>query len=116
MEGKKEKPSSNGQHGRNLNGQFAKGNQLGKGNLGNTNLYARELKVALLSGVTEKDIKLIVKKMIKQAKAGDSNARKELFDRLWGRAIQEVDIGENAVKTITDILAIVGIGDESSNG
>ena len=76
---------------------------------------AKKLKKTLIEAVSEKDIKAIVKKMLIQAKAGDNYARKELFDRLWGRAIQEVDIGENAVKSITDILAICGIGNENSD-
>lgn len=114
---KKKKPRSNGKlgGGRNNKGQFLKGHKYSVGNLGNTNLHARALKTALLEAVTEKDIEAIAKKLLSKAKAGDIQATKELFDRLWGRAIQEVDIGANAVKSITDILAIVGIGNASSD-
>lgn len=112
---KKKKPRAHGTDGRNKDGKFKKGNQCAIGNKSHTNEKAKALKQALLDVVTEKDIIAVGKKMLSQAKAGDNYARKELFDRLWGRALQEVDIGENAVKSITDILAIVGIGDASSN-
>ena len=107
---KKTKPRSIGKDGRNSKGQFQKGNTLSKGNSGGGNKEdAKKLKRTLIEAVSEKDIKLIVKKMVFQAKNGDAAARKELFDRLWGRAIQEVDLGENTAKTIFDILAVCGL-------
>ena len=106
---KKRKPSSNGRHGRNNKGQFAKGHKLSVGNKGHVNEKARELKKALIEAVGEKDIKAISKKLIEKAKAGDIPATRELFDRLWGRAIQEVDLGDTAAKTIFDILAVCGL-------
>lgn len=109
---KKKKPRSNGKDGRNTKGQFEKGNTLSIGNSGGGNKEkAKKLKKTLIEAVSEKDIKAIVKKMISQAKSGDQYARKELFDRLWGRAIQEVDLGEETRKTMFDILAVCGIGD-----
>ena len=107
---KKATPRSIGKDGRNSKGQFQKGNTLSKGNSGGGNKEdAKKLKRTLIEAVSEKDIKLIVKKMVFQAKNGDAAARKELFDRLWGRAIQEVDIGDNTAKTIFDILAVCGL-------
>lgn len=52
------------------------------------------LKAAMMEAVTVKDMALIVKKLIKQAKAGDVSAIKELFDRCLGKPLQthEVDI------------------------
>ena len=112
----KRKPRSHGKDGRKSNGRFSKGNTLSRGNSGGGNKEkAKELKRILIEAVTEKDIKAIVKKMKSQAKAGDALARKELFDRLWGRAIQEVDIGEKTVKSIPEIVAIIGIGNESGD-
>lgn len=105
----KRKPRADGSVGRKSNGQFAKGHTYSVGNKSHTNEKAKELKAALFSAVTEKDIKAICKKMLSQAKNGDTHARKELFDRLWGRAIQEVDLGENTVKTLADIMALIGI-------
>ena len=113
---KKHKPSSNGRHGRNNKGQFTKGNKISVGNKGNVNEKARELKKALIEAVCEKDIKAISKKLIDKAKAGDIPATKELFDRLWGRAIQEVDLGDTAAKTIFDILAVCGLNGGNGDG
>lgn len=112
---KKKKPSSSDSSGRDIQGRFTKGNRNSVGNVGKSSEHAKALKKALVAAVTEDDIKEILAKMITQAKDGDNYARKELFDRLWGRAIQEVDIGENAVKSITDIMAICGIGNADSN-
>ena len=109
----KRKPRAHGADGRSKGGKFVEGNQCAIGNKSHTNEKAKALKKALLDSVTETDIKAIVKKMKTQARAGDHNARKELFDRLWGRATQEVDIGANTIESITDILAIVGIGNAS---
>lgn len=107
---KTNKPRSNGKDGRTSQGKFTKGNTLSRGNSGGGNKEkAKALKKALIEAVTEEDIKAIVEKMKSQAKAGDSAARKELFDRLWGRAIQEVDIGEKTVNSIADIMAVIGI-------
>ena len=106
----KRKPSSNGANaGRDNKGRFGKGNNIGKGNRGNTNEKAKALKAILLKTITEEDIREIAKKLAKKAKNGDVQATKELFDRLWGRAIQEVDLGENTAKTIFDILAVCGL-------
>lgn len=102
---KKRKPRAHGADGRKIDGKFDKGNQCSVGNKSHTNEKAKALKKALLEVITEKDIKAIGKKMVSQAKAGDNYARKELFDRLWGRAIQEVDIGENTANTLVDIIA-----------
>ena len=112
----KRKRSSNrsNSEGREKNGYFAKGNKIAVGNKGNVNEKARDLKKALVKAVSEKDITAIGKKLIQKAKAGDVAATKELFDRLWGKALQEVDLGENARKTIFDILAVCGL--DGGNG
>ena len=105
----KSKPRAHGTDGRSTKGKFVKGNQCAIGNKSHTSEHAKALKIALLLAVTKKDIEAIGKKMISEAKKGNIPAAKELFDRLWGRAIQEVDIGDNAAKTIFDILAVCGL-------
>jgi len=110
------KPSSNGGNaGRDSKGRFGKGNNIGKGNKGNTNEKAKALKTVLLETVTEKDIEEIGKKLVEKAKNGDVQATKELFDRLWGRAIQEVDLGEETRKTMFDILAVCGLSGDNGD-
>lgn len=113
---KKKKPSSNGSNtGRDSKGKFGKGNSLGKGNKGNTNEKAKALKKVLLDTITKNDIKKIGKKLVTKAIAGDVQATKELFDRLWGRAIQEVDLGEETRKTMFDILAVCGLSNDNGD-
>ena len=112
----KSKPSTNGANaGRDNKGRFGKGNNIGKGNKGNTNEKAKALKAILLETITENDIRYIAKKLAKKAKAGDVQATKELFDRLWGRAIQEVDLGEETRKTMFDILAVCGLSGDNGD-
>ena len=101
----KRKPSTNGADGRNSDGQFAKGNRLSVGNKSHTNEKAIALKEAYINAITEDDIKKIVTEQISKAKKGNTIAAKEIFDRLWGRAKQEVELGENATNTLVDIVA-----------
>jgi len=88
---KGKEPIGNGANGRNTKGQFTKGNPGGPGNP-----YvkkAAELKNALYDAVTQDDINEVVAKMLEQAKDGDAAARKELFDRVFGKPTQPVDLG-----------------------
>ena len=89
---KKAKPSKNGANGRGADGKFTKGNPGGPGNP-----FAKQVadtRAALYAAVTEEDIKAVVAKMVRQARAGDAAARKEMFDRLWGKAAQPVNLGD----------------------
>lgn len=101
----KSKPRTIGADGRTNEGKFTKGNQCSVGNKSRTDEKAKALKQALLEVINEEDIKEIFKGLAKKAKAGDVAAAKEIFDRLWGRAKQEVDFGENTANTLVDIVA-----------
>lgn len=85
---KKSEPSSNGELGRNSNGQFTQGHSFSAGNKGSTNEKTRELKKALLEAVSVQDMKDIASNLVAKAKGGDIQAIKELFDRCLGRALQ----------------------------
>lgn len=88
---KKKEPKPNDRNGA---GQFKKDNKAATGRKDKpADQKAKKLKEAYINAVTEKDIKYIVKAQIKKAKKGDTMAAKEVFDRLWGRAKQEVEIG-----------------------
>ena len=102
---KKHKPLPNGQSDRDSKGQFVRGNKASKGIVKKSDKKSRTLKNALIEAVTEKDIKAIAKKLISKAKKGEVIAIRELFDRLWGRAKQEVEIGDKTFDSLVDIAA-----------
>jgi hypothetical protein len=75
-------PSSNGSNHRHLNGRFLKGNPGGPGNP-----YAKKiaaLRGAMLSVVTEKDMKSICTTLVGLAKQGDVAAAKFVFGYVLG--------------------------------
>jgi len=89
---KKKKPLPKGSKGRESNGRFKKGEWSG----GPGNPYAKqsaELRAALYKAVTPKDIAEIAEKLVLKAKRADVPAVKELFDRLWGKAPQDLNLG-----------------------
>lgn len=76
-------PLPNGSNGRDSQGRFAPGNPGGPGNP-----HARHvgcLRSALLSSVTEEDMRAIAKQLTEKVKSGDLRAIKELFNRTLGR-------------------------------
>ena len=99
----KKQPSSNGNTVRDSHGHFIKGNKCSKGNLGNTNIHARELKEALLNAVNKTDIQAIVKKLMEKAKTGNIQAVKELFDRLFGKPKETVDQNVSLLGVVKNI-------------
>ena len=72
--------------GRDQCGRFAKGNPGGPGNP-YTAKIAR-LRSALLSAVTEDDVRQIVERLVRLAKDGDTVAIRELFLRTLGRPLE----------------------------
>lgn len=82
-------PCATGPNGRDQAGRFAAGNRCAKGNP-----FARrmaELRSALISAVTDEDLRDIIKALIEKAKRGDVPAAKEVLDRTLGRP-QEADL------------------------
>ena len=79
-------PSPSGANGRNERGQFVAGNRAAKGNPFAKRVGA--LRTALLSTITEDDMRAIVAKLIEQARAGDIAAARTLFDRTLGRPLE----------------------------
>ena len=71
--------------GRDGKGRFVAGNKEGRGNP-----FARKvnkLRAALLQEVSEKNIRAILKNVVKQAEQGDLAAVKILLDRIFGPPI-----------------------------
>lgn len=70
--------------------RFRKGNPGGPGNP-----YVKQthqLRAALMKAVTKEDIGAIAKGLIRKAKQGDVGAAHELFDRLFGKANQPMEV------------------------
>lgn len=65
-------------------GRFLPGNPGGNGNPHSRK--TAQLREAMLSTVTENDVREIVGRLIDKAKAGDVDAVRELFNRLFGKS------------------------------
>ena len=76
-------PSPNGRDGK---GRFTAGNAGGPGNPHAKRIG--QLRSALLTAVTAKDISAIVRELVARAKAGDVRAIREVFDRTLGRPLE----------------------------
>src|SRR5688500_8572132 len=77
-----EEPSTTEGNGRSQRGRFGTGNRFGRGNP-----HARKvvrLRSALLKSVSPDELHEVVLALLKQAKAGDVAAARELFQRLLG--------------------------------
>ncbi len=82
-------PSPAGDNGRNPDGTSAKGNRAACGNP-----FAQrvaKLRTALLNAVSDDDIRAIVAAMVKQAKAGDMVAAREVLTCVVGKPTDAVD-------------------------
>ena len=83
-----EEPSTNVIIGHDTNGRFAAGNTLGRGNPHAAQVS--RLRSAMLSAVTEDDMKAVVAKLVELAKGGDVPAVGLLLNRLLGKVVAEV--------------------------
>lgn len=94
MERVRIKPIANGGNGgRDARGRFTKGNPGGPGCKAGAKVA--ELRYFVLDTLTEKELRKIIRRMIRDAIRGDRHARRELFDRGWGRPIQEIGAPED---------------------
>ena len=87
-------------------GRFVKGNKAAVGRADKpADQKAKRLKEAFIGAITEADIKAIVAGQVKKAKEGDTAAAKEVFDRLWGRAKQDIDVEHSGSISFTEALS-----------
>ena len=82
-------PSPNGCIGRTSSGRFAPGNPGGPGNPHGRRVA--QLRAALISAVSDDDIKEIVQTIVAKAKSGELSACKILFEHVIGRALPAPD-------------------------
>ncbi|MCG3136734.1 MAG: hypothetical protein HJJLKODD_00570 [Phycisphaerae bacterium] len=81
----KKSPSTNGANGRDSSGRFMPGNPGGPGNP-----YAQQVAAwrgVLVNTVKASDIKMVVQRLVKAAKNGESWAVRELLDRTLGKTL-----------------------------
>lgn len=103
-------PSPTGDNGRDTTGRFRLGNKLAKGNP-----FARrvqKIRAALLSRLTVDDAKEIADVLIREAKAGDLMAIRELLDRCIGKAptiLAGADGGPLQLEAVRDARAVFDI-------
>ena len=100
-------PSETAANGRLANGKFGKGNRFAKGNPNAARVA--NLRQTLLSAVKPADLKEIVQTLVQQAKNGDLNAAREVFDRVLGRAVASVN-------TTLDVTSTRGAREEHWGG
>lgn len=104
-------PSTNGRNGRDASGRFTKSNPGGPGNP----LAGRvaKLRAALLSAVSENDLKAIARKLVAKAKTGNVPAIKELLDRTVGKMpIMDGDDDHDEPGTVIPIIEVLVEGRE----
>jgi hypothetical protein len=73
-----------------VNGYFAPGNRIGRGNPGNRRMA--ELRRALLDCATDEDIRALYGSMMAAAKEGDVAAARLLLDHLVGKPKQSIEL------------------------
>ena len=96
-------PSTAAGDGRRTNGRFTAGNSFGQGNPHAR--QAEKLRSALFAAVTEEDLRDVVAALIKEAKAGNVQAAREVLDRTLGKP-EAYDVAERleALETLLEAL------------
>ena len=83
-------PSLTGDNGRDARGRFASGNSASRGNP-----HAKRVnrfRSQLLQAVTDDDLRRIARMLVEKAKGGDVRAAVALFDRLFGKPHQSLEV------------------------
>lgn len=104
MIAKSEPPKENGANGRDEKGRFVEGNRGGPGNP--NAIKVAKLREALLAAVTAKDLREVVKALIREAKKGDVAAARELLDRTIGKVTNTIGVDDRLENLITQIQVI----------
>ena len=92
-------------NGRDAFGQFLPGHKGGPGNPHSKR--CNQLRTKMIETITTDDIEEITRQLIALAKKGNIKAIKEVFDRVMGKAIQQINVADaegNSLQTSVDIL------------
>jgi hypothetical protein len=101
--GEQPRPSPSVGTGRDGKGRFAGGNKAARGNL--MNVKVQRLRVKFLRCVTDKDVAEVTQTMVRQAREGDAAARRELYDRLFGKSRQPLELSGPDSRPLLDLEA-----------
>ncbi len=87
-------------------GKFKPGNKASKGATGEEIKHRLKLAYAFKSAIEESDMIAIAKKLVKEAKAGNVKAAKEVLDRCLGKAkeIVEWNLGDETLQTVLGVI------------
>ena len=83
-------PSLTGDNGRDARGRFAPGNRASRGNPHAKRVH--RFKSLLLKAVTDADLRRIARMLVERATNGDVRAAVALFDRLFGKPHQSLEV------------------------
>ena len=111
-----EKPSANGDNGRDAQGRFSEGNPGGPGNP-HAGQVAK-LRSALLDAVSAEDVEAIIQAVLKRAKEGDLRAAKMLLDYSIGRPRPAAELPDESTSDMTKppVHVTVVMGREMARG
>lgn len=98
------KPNTNGKNGQDEKGRFVAGNKVAEGHTNPRALHVQKLRAALEKAVSEKDLQQIVAALKRKAKKGDTHAADILFDRIFGKPIQQHELGQDTMETLAAFL------------
>jgi hypothetical protein len=89
-------------NGQDSKGKFQKGNKLGRGNP--LLKHSERLRAALLQAVTKEDIGAIARGLVASARKGSPTAAALLFDRIFGKANQPIEMSATVKHEIVSAL------------
>src|SRR3974390_1267600 len=91
--------------GRDLGGQFSRGNRIGEGNEGNKRMA--ELRRSIFKAVTEDDVKAVIRSLGESAKGGDVQAAKVFLEFVCGKPVTPIEVSgpEQGPVNVTGLMA-----------
>jgi len=91
-------------HGHKVNGEFAAGNKEAAGHINPRAAHVAKLRAAFEAAVSKKDIEAIIAALKRKAKKGDTKSADIIFDRIFGKPIQQHDLGPETMETLAAFL------------
>jgi hypothetical protein len=103
-------------NGRQLDGRFAAGNKISKGNLGN--LRMKELRRCVLEAATPEDGQAVIRKLSELGKDGDVQAARCYLEFVVGKPVAQLEVSgpDGASLDLTTVVATImlALGDDQA--